>query len=74
MNFLNSLIKGLQTGFLVTKGFTSFWLRIYNFCFEVGTISRAYNARLGMVGTSFMFIKTRELWQKVVGFNVLLTI
>ena len=52
-------LKGLRSGFLVTKIFSSFLLRVYNFCFKTEIISRAFNARLGMFGTIFMFVKMR---------------
>ena len=70
--FPNFLSKRVQSGFLVNASFSSFWIRIYNFCFETETIiSRAFDARLGTFGTFFMFVKKKRFYQKAVGFNVL---
>ena len=41
-------LKRRQSGFWETKSFNSFWLGMYNFCFEEETISRAFSA--GLVG------------------------
>ena len=51
---------------------SSFLSKLYHFCFEAGTILRAFNARLGKVDTFLMFIKTREFQQNAGGFNMLL--
>ena len=57
--FLTFYLKGLQSGFFVTKSFNSFSLLIDNFCLKPQVISKASNVKLGTVGTFFMFIKTR---------------
>ena len=64
MSFLLLYLKELQSGFLVTKIFPFFWLGIHNFCFEAKTISRTFIARLGTVGTFFMFIKRGSFSKK----------
>ena len=51
---------------------SSFLSKLYHFCFEAGTILRAFNARLGKVDTFLMFIKMREFQQNAGGFNMLL--
>ena len=52
--------------------FIPFLSTVYHFCFEAGTILRAFNARLGKVDTFLMFIKMREFQQNAGGFNMLL--
>ena len=58
-SFLNFLSKRMQSGFLVTNRFNYFPIRI-DFFFKSEITLRAFNARLGIVGTFFMFIKTRQ--------------
>ena len=58
--FSTFYLKGVQSGFSVSKSFKSFWLGISKFCFEVEIIPRAFHARLNTIGTFFMFIRTRE--------------
>ena len=53
--------------------FNSFLSTVYHFCFEAGTILRAFNARLGKVDTFLTFITTRKFQQEAEGFNMLLT-
>ena len=53
--------------------FNPFLSTVYHFCFEAGTILRAFNARLGKVDTFLMFITTRKFQLKAGGFNMLLT-
>ena len=53
--------------------FSSFLSTVYHFCFEAGTILRAFNARLGKVDTFLTFITTRKFQQEAKGFNMLLT-
>ena len=53
--------------------FSSFLSTVYHFCFEAGTILRAFNARLGKVDTFLTFIATRKFQQEAKGFNMLLT-
>ena len=40
--------------------FNPFLSTVYHFCFEAGTILRAFNARLDKVDTFLMFITTRK--------------
>ena len=53
--------------------FIPFLSTVYHFCFEAGTILRAFNARLGKVDTFLMFMTTRKFQLKAGGFNMLLT-
>ena len=53
--------------------FNPFLSTVYHFCFEAGTILRAFNARLGEVDTFLMFITTSKFQLKAGGFNMLLT-
>ena len=53
--------------------FNPFLSTVYHFCFEAGTILRAFNARLGKVDTFLMFMTTRKFQLKAGGFNMLLT-
>ena len=53
--------------------FNSFLSTVYHFCFEAGTILKAFNVRLGKVDAFLTFIATRKFQQEAGGFNMLLT-
>ena len=70
VSFLNLLSKRVTIWFVTKLQF--FLFTNIKLCFEAEIISRAFNARLGTVGTFFMFTKTRKFWQKAGGFDMLL--
>ena len=53
--------------------FNSFLSTVYHFCFEAGTILKAFNVRLGKADAFLTFIATRKFRQEAGGFNMLLT-
>ena len=53
--------------------FNSFLSTVYHFCFEAGTILKAFNVRLGKADAFLTFIATRKFQQEAGGFNMLLT-
>ena len=71
-NFLNIKLKNdnefylkvLRPGFLMSKGFDSFWLRKNKFSYDVEIISRVFNARLDAGGTFFKIIKWQSFSKK----------